>query len=576
MFPALVFLALAAPDGAAIFQSKCVSCHQLGSETRAPLPVVLQTMPRPAILKSLESGVMKEQGAALSAEERLAVAAYLTEKVDPTSVPPKPCATSMPKLDKLSGWQGWSASGGNTRFADTSIDPTKLELKWVFGFPGASSSASNSSIVDGILFVGSVRGIVYALDAAKGCEYWRYSAGAWVRTGPVFFEGRLIFGDYAATVHAIDPSTAQPIWKVKIDDHPVARITGTPSLHEGRLYVPLSSHEEVPSANPKYPCCTFRGSVVALDARDGKRIWKSYVIPDEPKPTGKNSIGTQMFGSSGGGVWLSPTIDAKRGVLYIGTGNAYSAPASPFTDSVMALDLKTGARKWHRQMTQDDTFNLGCTSPEKVNCPKEGPDFDFGAPPMLVRGPDGKERVIAGQKSGMVYALDPDADGKTLWEARAGQGGFLGGIEFGMASDSRAIYVPVSDHNGKNPEQGGDLVALAVTNGERLWATKRVDPECAKKPGCSAALQAPATAARGVVFAGSMDGHVRAYDSANGKVLWDFATAKPFETVNGIYAHGGAINGAGPVIANGWVYVQSGYGALGGMPGNVLLAFGPR
>jgi polyvinyl alcohol dehydrogenase (cytochrome) len=243
----------------------------------------------------------------------------------------------------------------------------------------------------------------------------------------------------------------------------------------------------------------------------------------------------------------------------------------------MALDLETGARKWHRQMTADDRWNMSCFSPGKENCPDgSGPDFDFGAPPMLVRGSDGRERVIAGQKSGVVYALDPDAAGKTLWESRAGQGGFLGGIEFGMAADARAVYVPVSDHNGKNPEQGGDLVALDITNGERLWATKQVDPDCAKIPACSASLQAPATAARGVIFAGSMDGHIRAYDSANGKVLWDFATAKPFETVNGISAHGGAINGAGPVIVNGWVFVQSGYGALGGMPGNVLLAFGPK
>lgn len=577
MLPALLLLAFAAPDGAAIFQSKCANCHQTGSETRAPLPAALNAMPHARILRSLESGVMKEQGALLSPEERLSVAAFLTVKVDPATVAPRRCSSAMPKLAKLEGWEGWSASAGNTRFADAAIDPTKLERKWAFGFAGATSALGQPTVVDGVLFVGSQKGIVYALDAATGCEYWRSQAEKDVRSPIVVRDGFAFFTDVGATAYAVKAATGEAVWKVKMDAHLLARSIAAPAFHEGRLYYGVSSAEEVPSANPKYPCCTFRGSVVALSARDGKQVWKSYVVPDEPRPTGKNAIGTQMYGPSGGGIWLTPTIDAKRKVLYVGTGNAYSEPVSPYTDSILALDLESGERRWHRQMTANDAWNMSCFSPNKENCAKEsGPDFDFGAPPILVRGSDGKERVIAGQKSGMVYAFNPDDQGKTLWEGRAGQGGFLGGIEFGMAADARSVYVPVSDHNGRDPEQGGELVALAITNGERLWATKRVDPDCAKRPACSASLQAPATAARGVVFAGSMDGHLRAYASTTGEVLWDVATAESFETVNGVSAHGGAINGSGPVIANGWVYVQSGYGALGGMPGNVLLAFGPK
>jgi polyvinyl alcohol dehydrogenase (cytochrome) len=577
MLPALLLLAFALPDGAAIFRSQCASCHRQGSETRAPLPAAMNTMSRERILLSLDSGSMKEQGAALALPERLAVAAFLTTVNDPANVPPRPCATPMPKLARLAGWQGWSTSPGNTRFADVAIDASKLERKWAFGFAGATSALGQPTVVDGVLFVGSEKGVVYALDAASGCEYWRSKVGKDVRSPVAIADGVAYFSDTGATAYAVNAATGEAVWKAKLDPHPLARSIAAPAIHEGRLYWGVSSAEEVPSGSPKYPCCTFRGSVVALDARDGKQVWKTYVIPQEPKPTRKNSIGTQLYGPSGGGVWLTPTVDGKRQVLYIGTGNAYSEPAGEYTDSVLALDLETGTRKWHRQMTANDVWNMSCFTPGKENCAKDsGPDFDFGAPPMLVRGPDGKERVIAGQKSGMVYALDPDADGKTLWEARAGQGGFLGGIEFGMAADARAIYVPVSDHNGRNPEQGGELVALAIVNGERLWATKRVDPNCAKRPACSAALQAPATAARGVVFAGSMDGHLRAYDSATGTIVWMAATATPVETVNGLTAFGGAINGSGPVIADGWVYVQSGYGALGGMPGNVLLAFGPK
>jgi polyvinyl alcohol dehydrogenase (cytochrome) len=576
VLPVLLLIAFAPPDGEAIFRAQCAGCHRSGSETRAPLPATLKTMPREAILKSLESGSMKEQGAALSPEQRSAVAAYLAPAVDSGALPARLCPQAMPPLGKLSGWNGWSASAGNTRFAGGPIEPRKLELKWAFGFPGATSAFGQPAVLDGVLFVGSERGIVYALDAASGCEFWRSQAAAAVRSAIVAAEGRLYFTDVAANAYAVEAATGNPLWKTKLDPHPLARSIAAPALHEGKLYYGVSSGEEVPSASPKYPCCTFRGSVVALDARDGTRAWQTYVIPEEPKPTRKNSLGTQLYGPSGGGVWMTPTVDARRKRLYIGTGNAYSEPVSPFTDSVLALDLETGERLWRRQMTANDSWTMACFQPGHESCPTPGPDFDFGAPPMLVTGSDGKDRVIAGQKSGMVYALDPDDGGKTLWEARAGQGGFLGGIEFGMAADSRAVYVPVSDHHGKKPDQGGELVALSVANGERLWATKRIDPDCVKLPACSVALQAPATAAPGLVFAGGMDGHLRAYDAANGTILWDFATARPFDTVNGVAARGGAINGSGPVIANGWVYVQSGYGALGGMPGNVLLAFGPK
>ncbi|MDX2181639.1 MAG: PQQ-binding-like beta-propeller repeat protein, partial [Bryobacteraceae bacterium] len=364
----------------------------------------------------------------------------------------------------------------------------------------------------------------------------------------------LIFGDTKANVYGVRAATGERVWKVKADDHAFARITGSPSLHAGRVYVPVSSAEEVPAANPRYPCCSFRGSVVALDTATGRQLWKSYTIPT---PAG-----------SGGAVWLSPTIDVKRGVLYVGTGNEYKDPPSEFTDAIIAFDLATGERKWHRQMTPNDRWNMACVSPNKESCPKDaGEDFDFGAAPLLIGN-----RIYAGQKSGIVHALDADRLGVIVWQTRVGKGGALGGVEFGIGADSERLYVPLSDWS-PDPKAGGGLFALQLATGEKLWHTPAPAPACIGKPGCNAAQMAPPTVLKNVVFSGSMDGHLRAYETKTGKIVWDFDTLRDFETVNKVPAKGGALNAVGPVVVGDWVYVQSGYGSLGGMPGNVLLAF---
>ncbi|HWI18179.1 MAG TPA: PQQ-binding-like beta-propeller repeat protein [Vicinamibacterales bacterium] len=574
MLLALALLAFAGPDGAKVFEEKCSGCHKPGSETRAPLPAVLKEMARAAIVKSLESGSMKAQGAALTADERLAVAMFLSAKIDAPAALANTCPMPMPALSKLTGWNGWSASAGNTRYVARTVDPAKLKLKWAFGHPGSVTAVSQPTVVDSVLFMGSEKGIVYALDAATGCEFWRYQAEAGVRVSILVHDGAALFGDTKANVYSIDAQTAALKWKLNLDKHPFARITGTPSLHEDRLYVPVSSAEEVPAGNPKYPCCTFRGSVAAINSGDGKLLWQTYMIPDEPKPTTKNSAGTQRMGPAGAAVWLSPTIDPKRKMLYVGTGNGYGEPETPFTDAVVALDLATGARKWHKQLTPNDRWNLACVGQFTANCPPNaGEDFDFGASPLLVKGADGKDRILAGQKSAIVHALDPDAEGAILWQTRVGQGGALGGVEFGMAADARAVYVPLSDFNGRDAMAGGGLFALQITTGEKLWHTPPPPPPCKSMRPCSAAQMAPATALQNVIFSGSMDGTLRGYDSATGKIVWEFPTLTEFETVNQVKAKGGSLNSTGAVIVGKMLYVQSGYGALGGIPGNVLLAF---
>ena len=566
------------PDGAALFQKHCATCHAPGNTTRAPLPGVLALNPRQAIADSLETGTMKAQAANLTAAERAAVVDYLAAgAIAPRSAPAaNQCAAPPPAFGEIAGWNGWGADLANTRYQPaaglTAAQVSRLKLKWAFGIPSAIAAYGQPTIADGRLFFGTQDGTVYALDARTGCSYWTFKAPATVRSAITIQKaGRTTayFGDVQANAYAVDAQNGELLWKTKLDPHPVARITAAPKLYGGRVYVPISSVEEVPAANAKYACCTFRGSVAALDAATGKQIWKSYAIPEAPRPTRQNSAGTQLMGPAGGAIWSSPTIDEQRKVLYVATGNAYAEPHTGYTDAIIAFDLETGAMRWSQQMTPNDGWNFACMNPNKASCPEQaGQDLDFGASPILRGG-----LLIVGQKSGIVHALDPGAAGKIVWQVRLGKGGALGGVEWGMAADEENVYAAISDQESRNPAAGGGLFALRLKTGEKAWHALAPKPSCAGKPGCTAAQMAPVTAIPGVVFTGSMDGHLRAYAAADGKPLWDFDTLRDFETVNGVKAKGGSLNATGPTIYGGMLFVNSGYGSLGGMPGNVLLAF---
>jgi polyvinyl alcohol dehydrogenase (cytochrome) len=466
----------------------------------------------------------------------------------------------------------------------TAADIPKLKVKWAFAFPKTGVVYGQPTIADGVLFFGSGDGTVYSADARTGCVYWTFKAKATVRSAisiGAFGDGRFAayFGDVNANVYAVDARAGELLWTAHADDHQVARVTGAPKLHAGRLYVPVSSIEEVLAGSPSYACCTFRGSVVALDAKTGKQIWKTYSIPDPPSSTGKSTAGADRFGPAGASIWSSPTLDVKRKLIYVGTGNQYSDPPSKYSDAVLAIDMDTGSMKWSKQLTGGDGWNFSCMSPKKSSCPAEpGPDVDIGSSPILSAAGGGKDVLLVGQKSGIVHALDPDKNGDIVWQARIGKGGALGGIMWGSAADARTVYVPLSDFAaGKSGaeavENGGGLFALNIATGEKVWYAPPAKPGCAGKIGCSPSQMAPASLIPGVVFSGSMDGHLRAYSTATGEVIWDFDTLREFETVNGPSAKGGSLNATGPTIAGGMLFANSGYGALGGMAGNVLLAF---
>jgi len=473
-------------------------------------------------------------------------------------------------------WNGWGVDTSNARFqpakaAQLPADQIpKLKLKWAFGFPGVRSVMGQPSVVGGRVFIGVDNGSVYSLDAATGCLYWTYQAEAGVRTaitversGPARYAA--FFGDLKANAYAVDAATGELIWKVHVDAHPLARITGAPKVVEGRVYVPVASGEEG-AAMRKYECCSFRGSVVALDAASGRQIWKTYTIADEPRPAGKNSDGMQRWAPAGAGVWNSPTIDLKRRALYVGTGDAFTEPAASTTDAIMAFDLDTGKILWAKQDTENDVWLVGCTAktnPE--NCPKNlGPDHDFGASPILKTLSDGRTILVAGQKSGNVWAHDVDRQGAVVWKtALVGNTTEFGGkIVWGGSADERNAYF------GLGP---GGIAAVQLRDGERKWFTP-LDPAPAlsQHPG----QEGPLTAISGAIFSGGWDGVLRALSAANGKVIWEYNTVQEFTTVNGVEAKGGSIGAAGPTVAGGTLFVPSGYiGVRNGMPGNVLLAF---
>jgi polyvinyl alcohol dehydrogenase (cytochrome) len=569
-----------APDGAALFTKRCANCHEANNDTRAPAPEALRQMTRSSIFAALDSGRMKWEGKFLSKAQKRAIADYLGTPESTEAQMTGFCPRNLDPPTNPPVWNGWGGSPRNSRFQPAEAaglnreSLRNLKLKWAFGFPGTAATFGQPTSYQGRLYVGSEDGNVYALDAATGCLWWRFKASATVKTAiSIGNKGTTaFFGDTNGYVYALNVSDGSVLWKTHPDAHPAARITGSPLLLDERLFVPVSSGEEGAAADPNYPCCTFRGSVAALETASGKQIWKAYTLTQEPKPTRKSAQGVQYWGPSGAAVWSTPTVDVKRHMIYVSTGNNYSGPPTASSDAVIAFDLRSGKKLWSRQFTPADLWNAGCVAEKKDNCPPQrGDDYDFGAPPILVTLRGGHDILLLAQKSGIVYALDPDHRGSLLWKTRIGKGGPLGGIEWGGAADHRYGYFTLSDYDFDNPLAGGGLFALDLRNGRQVWYAPPPKPACVGQVGCSAAQMAPPTLTPGILFAGSLDGHLRAYDTRTGLVLWDFDTVQEFHTTNGVKAHGGSLNGAGPAVVSGMVYVNTGY--TNALAGNVLLAF---
>jgi polyvinyl alcohol dehydrogenase (cytochrome) len=590
LFIALAVPAIAQqPNGEAVFKQSCASCHNENQKT-APTRDVLAQMTPESIFNALTLGRMQIQAISLSEADQRAVAVFLAGKpfgpVTPPVVVNKCTSSPAMKAPASSGeWNGWGGNTSNTRYQPngglTAADLPKLKLKWAFGYHTVTSARAQPTLAGGRLFVASENGEVHALDPKTGCTHWTYKAKAGVRTAlsagaykNASGSGQAVFfGDARANAYALDANTGKELWVRKVDDHKFAAITGAPTYYNGKLFVPVQGlSEEGQGGQPKYECCTFRGSVSALDANTGAVIWKRYTI-DEPKPRAKNKDGVQQWGPAGGGIWSSPTVDPKRNMVYIATGNNYAEPSQPTSDAVMALDMNSGVVKWVTQATPNDNWTLGCQAenPNNPNCPgKLGADHDFSASPSLATV-NGRDLIVLPQKSGMSYALDPDKEGEVVWKYRIGQGSGLGG-QWGGAVDRENAYFGVSDLLSPNP---GGIRAVKLATGEAAWSVGPQERLCDKsKPTCRASQGAAVTVSPGAVLSGSLDGGMRAYSTRDGTILWTFDTNKDFPTVNGVKANGGGLEGGGAIVSGKMIFFNSGYGGFVGNGGNVLLAFG--
>jgi polyvinyl alcohol dehydrogenase (cytochrome) len=589
------------PYAAQLFQKHCAACHnsEAGAGGRVPQISALKSMTPAAIQKTLESGVMKPQAAPLSPDERQRIASFLGTAV--TLERKRDEIANLCPAGSAAGespaWSSWGGNFANTRFQsekDSGLrveDLPRLKLKWAFAFPDTSTMRSQPAVYRGRVIAGGQDGSVYALDMRTGCVYWTTTVQSQVRSGITVGEAggspAVFFGDSAGFVYALDATSGKQLWKARADDHPASTVTATPVFYKDRLYVGSASREESMSVSPGYLCCTFRGSESALDAATGKVVWKTYMIGEVAKARPKTRLGAASWGPSGVGVWTAPMLDVEHDTMYVTTGDNYSDPPTALSDALIAMRMSSGQILWSKQFTAKDAWNSSCQLQGKVNCPdSEGPDFDFASSAIMVSLPNARRALLLGQKSAVIYAVDPDRRGQILWQARIGKGGTVGGIEWGSATDGRNIYVALSDIGfevdrkpGSNdraynldPSKGGGLFAFRVDNGERMWQTP--PPGCGDRKSCSPAQSAAVTAMPGVVWSGAADGHLRGYSSSDGKIIWDYDTAHEYQTVNGTAGRGGAIDVAGPVVAGGMLFTISGYPARGGLPGNVLLAFG--
>jgi polyvinyl alcohol dehydrogenase (cytochrome) len=602
-----------ASNGSEIFEQRCKSCHDPAIE-RAPGKAELAARPRADIVLALTSGIMAPMAQGLSAEQIQSVAAYLTPEArsaSETTAERRPTApvSAAAGVDRMcavnppinAGRSDWSSAGfddESTRYQSNpglkAADVPKLKLKWAFSMTGGGQP----TVIGDWLFTTNRNGKFYALDAKTGCVHWVVNDVV-SRTTPLVVRASISPSGWATfvavasrVVRAFDAQTGAEIWKSEVlENHQSSVMSGSPVISGARIFVPISSIEEATAMRKDYVCCTFRGSLAALDLKTGKLLWKSFMIGAPLQIIHRQ--GKDLLGPAGAAVWAAPTVDRKRGLIYVVTGDSYTDVDTDGADAVVAIDMQTGYVKWKNQVTAHDNFVIGCGPNAAGNCPTTvGPDYDFGASPILFTGKGGKQVLLAGQKSGIAYGFDPDS-GALLWKTSVGAGSALGGIEWGIAADRDYLFAPVSDIlrlrvAGLTP--GGEaakpgISALDPATGSIVWQTPAPQAPChyaadKDKPStCVRAQSAAPGAMPGIVFSGTMDGWFRAYDAKTGKIVWEYSTtAQSYDTVNGVNGQpGGSIDGMGPTIAGGMVYTMSGFNGaarVGSNGVNVLLAFG--
>ena len=632
--------AAADPPGMTAFRNHCSGCHS--GQGDAPSTEALRRLSRADIKYNLEFGYMAQIAKGVPRDELAGIIDWLPLNPEESGswAQRMRCSPALREV-RLDGGARRIATtfglgpGNNRRqtTADaglTTADMRHLELAWVMAFPQTATMRSQPAIVGDTLFVAATdAGKVFALDARSGCVKWTYASDLTLRSSLTFAEATrtspalIVAGDAAGRVHAIEAKTGLKAWVSDIKLTTVNRITGAPVAHAGVIYAPLSAIEVNYAGPDAYECCRGQGALVALDQATGRTLWIGRTM-EEARPTQKGRTGVQQWGPSGAIMWDTPIVDAKRGQIYIGTGENNSWPATDTSDAIIAYDMRTGARRWVFQATKADIWNYACGA-RGANCDWPGeyqsPDFDFGATPMLIRAATGRDMVIAGQKSGVLWALDPDT-GKLIWSNRIARGSAGGGMRWGLAFDGVHIFAPQNDatdaYAADHAAWGPGLRAVDAVTGALDWnykpnardcgdvtlpiaraelsAGERILPVAAPVPPpprtppvaraarpagrpahCRVGLAAAPLVIDGAVVTGSNGGMLRIFDAKTGEVLFEYQTNRKFpQTLNGVDGQGGSLDSAPYVAGHGTLFVQSGYSRFGQPPGNVLLAFRPR
>lgn len=578
-------------DGESLYNQYCAMCHAAPTDERTPRREALSSYTANSVLRALTEGVMAPQGAALSTEQKIALAEHLTGsalQADNIAGLAR-CEQPMPALDlnAPANWNGWGNGLSNPRFQSAqgtriaADNIAELELAWAFGLDNASVARAQPTVINNVMFMGSTTGTVYAMDLASGCAYWTWDAPQEVRAGITVVASAqhgtvAVVADVSNHLHALTADAGALVWSSPVDPHPFARSTGSPVVYGDRIFVPVSSAEVAAAGRPDHHCCTFRGNVAAFDLNSGEKLWHTYIM-DEAVKVGVNSAGNPVMAPSGAPIWQAPSIDPERGVVYAGSGQNYTRPASDSSDAVIAFDMQSGDIRWMHQTMGDDAFTMACAmGGNHPNCPSAGPDVDIGAPIVTTTLSNGQDIVVAGTKGAVVVGLDPDRQGELLWSTRVGRGGALGGVHWGMSFHGDTLYVPVSDRGGVNDaatvRQPG-LHAIDMKTGEVLWYAP-VPERCADGvQACMDAYSGPVTSTDGLIIASSLSGYLFAHDAQTGKLVWEYNTVQDYSTVNGIAARGGAIDATGPVLSGDYMIVSSGYATFSQMPGNAVLVF---
>ena len=503
--------------GKAVYDQWCASCHDDGGQSGAPSFEALRTLPRATVKYALELGYMKIQAKDVPKDELAQLISWLPKdegSVDswinaarcPVKVREVKLGDDQKRVSTTFGVTGDANRAQTAEDTGLSYDQMKdLEVAWVAAFPQTPTMRSQPVVVGDTIFIAATdAGRLYALDTNSGCVKWHYVSDMTLRSSLTFAEATdkspaaIIMGDAAGFVHAVDARTGRKLWQSEARLNDLNRITGAPVVHDGKVFTPVSAIEVNYAGQDDYECCKGQGAIITFDLATGKKLWTGTTMePAQPVRLGRT--GTQQWGPSGAIIWSTPTIDPKRNVIYAGTGENTSWPATDTSDAIIAYDMDTGEKRWVFQATKADIWNYACGR-RSANCDWPGeyhsPDHDFGATSMLVKRSDGSELVIAGQKSGVVWALNPD-NGQPVWSNKVGRGSANGGVHWGMAYDGARVFVPNNDPNrpgapGENPAWGPGIHALNVMSGEIEWSYKNTLADCGLEAPVAKAYTPPA------------------------------------------------------------------------------------